>query len=53
MRCLKTLASDKAMQDIERERLEHLRREADARVAGLLSVAEGFVEEVETTEGAK
>jgi hypothetical protein len=41
----KALASDKAMQDIERERLEHLRREADARVASLLLVASGFVEE--------
>jgi hypothetical protein len=49
---LKALASDKAMQDIERERLEQLRREADARVASLLSVAEGFIEGVDTTEGA-
>jgi hypothetical protein len=44
---LKALASTKAMQDIERERLEQLRREADARVGSLLAVAEGFVVEVD------
>ena len=41
----KALASDKAMQDIERERLEQLRREANQRVASLMSAAEGFAED--------
>ena len=47
----KILASDKAMQDIERERLEQLRREANQRVASLMSAAEGFAEDETANRG--